>query len=137
MRATFLIGLCVVLGTGFVTGCAHKNAVQAAARAALVQQSNEPYNSRTRPRLAADTNSVAAGESPDGSATNAIGAASANPATSPNAEPAVPVAEVPAATAPTVAAATIKVPAAVAPVTEALAAAALAAEISANVTVKN
>lgn len=49
MKATISLGLCVVLGVSFVSGCAHKSTVQAAARAALAQQSNEPDNSRTPP----------------------------------------------------------------------------------------
>ena len=110
MKIRVFLGLCVVLGAGFISVCAADTPAQAAARAALEQMLNQPDNSPTRSLPATNTLSKAVVEQPAIPATTATGTVPEKAATlqitqlatTPVAAPAAvsPVAAAPAAVSP-------------------------------------
>jgi hypothetical protein len=110
MNIRIFLGLCVVLGAGFISVRAADNPAQAAARVALEQKLSQPDAWEPQPLTAAPTPSVAVVQQPGKSAANVTGTV-AEKAVTPQTDLA-PTTPVPALVA--------VVPAAVAPVTSVL-----------------
>ena len=120
MKIRVALGLCVVLGAGFISVRAADTPAQAAARAALIQKLNQPDDSPTQLLPATNTLSKAVVEQPAKSATTVtetVPEKAVTPQTAPVAAPPVvaPAAVIPAAVAPAVIAPTAVSPEAVAP----------------------